>query len=107
MTVTTRTLIKNLVALEDSTVSVSGWVDKVRDQKAVQFVILRDESGAVQLVAPRGDTAEDIQSTISALTVGSFVTVTGQLKHDERVKLGGIEVKLETVDVASAALADN
>ena len=32
---------------------MSGWVDTVRDQKKVQFVVLRDESGAVQLVHPR------------------------------------------------------
>jgi nondiscriminating aspartyl-tRNA synthetase len=105
--VTTRTLIKNLAALDDGPVTVSGWVEKVRDQKAVQFVILRDESGALQLVAPRGDTAESIQEAVSALSVGSFVTATGQLKHDERVKLGGIEVKLEALEVASVALPEN
>ena len=48
----TRTLIKNLAPLPDGTVTVAGWVDTVRDQKKVQFVILRDESGAVQLVNP-------------------------------------------------------
>ena len=31
---------------------MAGWVETVRDQKKVQFVILRDESGAVQLVNP-------------------------------------------------------
>ena len=39
-----------------------------------------------------------------ALTAGTFLTVTGELKHDERVKLGGLEVKIETLDVAGAAL---
>ena len=47
-----RTLVKNLAALPDGPVTVSGWVETVRDQKKVQFVILRDESGAVQLVNP-------------------------------------------------------
>ncbi|HEV7950502.1 MAG TPA: OB-fold nucleic acid binding domain-containing protein, partial [Glaciihabitans sp.] len=50
---TTRTLIKNLAAATDGPISVSGWVETVRDQKKVQFVVLRDESGAVQLVHPR------------------------------------------------------
>jgi aspartyl-tRNA synthetase len=45
-----------------------------------------------------------VAATISALTTGSFLTVTGELKHDERVKLGGLEVKVETLDVASTAL---
>ena len=47
-----RTLVKQLAALPDGPVTVSGWVETVRDQKKVQFVVLRDESGAVQLVNP-------------------------------------------------------
>ncbi|NEM91003.1 aspartate--tRNA(Asn) ligase [Galbitalea soli] len=100
---TKRTLIKHLAALDDGAVAVSGWVDTVRDQKKVQFVVLRDESGAVQLVHPRSEEADEVATAISALAQGSFVTVTGELKHDERVKLGGIEVKIETLDVVGAA----
>ena len=105
---TDRTLIKNLAAAPAGSVTVSGWVETVRDQKKVQFIVLRDESGAAQLVHPRTDVDEPgtdaIATTISGLTHGSFLTVTGELKHDERVKLGGLEVKIETIDVASAAL---
>ncbi len=106
----TRTLIKQLPTLADGPVSVSGWVDTVRDQKKVQFVVLRDESGAVQLVhpraqAPEGEAVDDpIAETISGLSVGSFLTVTGDLKKDERVKLGGLEVRIESIDVVSVAM---
>ncbi|TFB88764.1 aspartate--tRNA(Asn) ligase [Cryobacterium sp. TMT1-3] len=105
-------MIKNLSALDDGTVSVSGWVDTVRDQKKVQFVVLRDESGAVQLVNPRSTdadgqvVADEPATSISGLAQGTFVTVTGQLKHDERVKLGGIEIKLATLEVVSAAIPE-
>ena len=106
---TARTLVKNLAAAPDGPISVSGWVDTVRDQKKVQFVVLRDESGAVQLVHPRTDTEEgsapdEVAAAISSLTTGSFLSVTGELKHDERVKLGGLEVKIESLEVASTAL---
>ncbi|MBX3099422.1 MAG: aspartate--tRNA(Asn) ligase [Salinibacterium sp.] len=106
---TERTLIKNLAAATDGPVSVSGWVDTVRDQKKVQFVVLRDESGAVQLVNPRlsgddGVTIPDkLSDTISGLAQGTFLTATGELKHDERVKLGGVEVKLTAIGIAGAA----
>ena len=109
---TSRVLIKNLAALSNGTVTVSGWVDTVRDQKKVQFVVLRDESGAVQLVNPRTTdadgavVADEPASTISALAQGSFITVTGELKHDERVKLGGIEIKLATLTVVTAAIPE-
>ena len=109
---TSRTLIKNLAAAIDGPVSVSGWVETVRDQKRVQFVVLRDESGAVQLVHPRafaedGSGLEDpLAGSVSALTQGSFLTATGELTHDERVKLGGVEIRLDGLDVASAAIAE-
>ncbi|MDJ0348878.1 aspartate--tRNA(Asn) ligase [Cryobacterium sp. PH29-G1] len=109
---TSRVLIKNLSALDDGTVSVSGWVETVRDQKKVQFVVLRDESGAVQLVNPRTTDADGVvvadepATSISALAQGTFVTITGTLKHDERVKLGGIEIKLDTLTVVSAAIPE-
>ncbi|TFC96213.1 aspartate--tRNA(Asn) ligase [Cryobacterium breve] len=105
-------MIKNLAALDNGPVTVSGWVDTVRDQKKVQFVVLRDESGAVQLVNPRTTdaagvvVADEPASTISTLSQGSFVTVTGELKHDERVKLGGIEIKLATLEVVTVAIPE-
>lgn len=106
---TDRTLVKDLAAASDGPVRVSGWVDTVRDQKKVQFVVLRDESGAVQLVHPRTDAGEEptpdpVAEQISALTLGSFLTVEGELKHDERVKLGGLEVKVGSIDVTAPAL---
>ncbi|MFP3467351.1 aspartate--tRNA(Asn) ligase [Leifsonia sp. SIMBA_070] len=109
---TARVLIKDLAALPDGPVSVAGWVETVRDQKKVQFVVLRDESGAVQLVNPRtvGEdgvvVADEPAVTISALSQGTFVRATGELKHDERVKLGGIEIRLSTLEVETVAIPE-
>jgi nondiscriminating aspartyl-tRNA synthetase len=110
--VTTRTLIADLQTMTDGPVQVSGWVETVRDQKKVQFVVLRDESGAAQLVNPRtfGDDGVEqptaSSETISGLSQGTFLTVTGDLKHDERVKLGGVEIKIGSLDVSSAAVPE-
>jgi len=105
-------VIKDLAATTDGPVSVSGWVETVRDQKKVQFVVLRDETGAVQLVHPRAF-AEDgtpepdaLAEIISGLSQGTFLTATGELKHDERVKLGGVEVKLDGIELAGVAIAE-
>lgn len=114
--VTERTLVSQLQSREDGPVRVSGWVETVRDQKKVQFVILRDETGAVQLVNPatRPDpdaTEQDasalaLTALISELSTGTFLTVTGDLKHDERVKLGGVEIKIAGLEIAAAALPE-
>ncbi len=113
----TRTVVCQLSPLPDGPVTVAGWVETVRDQKKVQFVILRDETGAVQLVNPAtrdledGATAEqqaaaELTETIGALAHGTMVRVTGELKHDGRVKLGGLEVKVGTLEVVSEAIAE-
>ncbi|MCO7203849.1 aspartate--tRNA(Asn) ligase [Microbacterium sp. CnD16-F] len=111
-----RTLVQQLQSREDGPVSVSGWVETVRDQKKVQFVILRDETGAVQLVNPATRPAEDgteqdaaalaLTDLISNLSTGTFLTATGELKHDERVKLGGVEIKISGLEIAAAALPE-
>jgi len=119
--VTERVLVNQLKGLADGPVSVSGWVETVRDQKKVQFVILRDETGAVQLVNPAtrpvdpsvGEPAETqdaaalaLTDLISNLATGTFLTVKGELKHDERVKLGGVEIKIGSLDIAAAAMPE-
>ncbi|RRJ86009.1 aspartate--tRNA(Asn) ligase [Gulosibacter macacae] len=100
---TERTVISALAALEDGPVKVQGWVDTVRDQKKVQFVVLRDETGACQLVNPRSEGREEISDTISNLAQGTMLTIEGDLKADERVKLGGLEVKISSIKVESEA----
>jgi aspartyl-tRNA synthetase len=98
----TRSLIKNLAAAQDGPVFLSGWVETLRDQKRIQFVVLRDESGSVQVTYKREE--EDAQAdVISSLTHGSFVTVEGRLVHDERVKLGGIEIQLDKLEIVTLA----
>lgn len=109
-------LIKNLAARTDGPVTVSGWVDTVRDQKRVQFIVLRDESGAVQLVngavrEPDPEIADAerliaLTEAISGLSQGSFVIVTGELRHNERVKLGGLEIEISDLTIVSEAIPE-
>lgn len=114
---TARIRIQDLPTTADgSTVEVGGFVETVRDQKKVQFIVLRDETGAAQLVNPalREDDEEAASSPerraltdlISGLANGSFIRVTGELKMDERVKLGGLEIKIHTLEVTGAAFPE-
>jgi aspartyl-tRNA synthetase len=102
-----RSLISSLAAQPDGPVAIGGWVETLRDQKRIQFIIIRDESGSVQVTYPRPADEDELADQVSALTTGSFVEITGTLKHDERVKLGGIEILLEGLVVQSLALPDS
>jgi aspartyl-tRNA synthetase len=48
-----RKLIGSLAQGEDGPVTIGGWVETLRDQKRIQFIIIRDESGSVQVTYPR------------------------------------------------------
>ncbi|NCW96075.1 MAG: aspartate--tRNA(Asn) ligase, partial [Actinobacteria bacterium] len=102
-----RSKIGELAGQQDGPVTIGGWVETLRDQKRIQFIIIRDESGSVQVTYPRPSEEDALADQVSALTHGSYVIVKGQLKHDERVKLGGIEILLEGLEVVSASLPDS
>ena len=102
-----RSKIGELASQQDGPVTIGGWVETLRDQKRIQFIIIRDESGSVQVTYPRPSEEDALADQVSALTHGSFVVIKGQLKHDERVKLGGIEILLEALEVVSASLPDS
>jgi aspartyl-tRNA synthetase len=99
----TRTLTAELKEKIGEQVTVRGWVQAVRDQKRMQFVILRDETGLAQAVLPKEEPPSELNEAISALTVESAVTVTGTVVADERVKLGGLELRIEGLTVESLA----
>jgi nondiscriminating aspartyl-tRNA synthetase len=102
MTVT-RTLIADLPEKVGQQATVRGWVQAIRDQKSVQFVIVRDETGLAQVVLGKADPPSELNERVSALTAESAVTIQGTVAADERVKLGGLELKLEALAVDALA----
>jgi nondiscriminating aspartyl-tRNA synthetase len=98
-----RTLIADLAGNLDEQVTIRGWAQAVRDQKRVQFVVVRDESGLAQAVLGKDDPPSELNEQISSLTVESAVTLTGTVLADERVKLGGLELQLSGLTVDSPA----
>jgi aspartyl-tRNA synthetase len=98
-----RTLVADLKEHIGQTVQLRGWVNAVRDQKRVQFVVLRDETGMAQLTLGKDEQPSELNEAISALAPESAVSVSGEVVADERVKLGGLEVQLSSLSLDSAA----
>jgi nondiscriminating aspartyl-tRNA synthetase len=98
-----RTLIEELPGRVGEQVTIRGWVHTVRDQKRMQFLIVRDETGLAQSVLAKEDPPSQLNEAITALTAESAVSITGTVAADERVKLGGLELKLEGLEVDSLA----
>jgi nondiscriminating aspartyl-tRNA synthetase len=99
----TRTPTAQLADRVDERVTVRGWAQAIRDQKRMQFVIVRDETGLVQVALAKQEPPSALNEAVSALTAESAVTITGTVVADERVKLGGLELKLEELAVDALA----
>jgi len=83
------------------TVMIAGWAQTLRLQRAMQFVIVRDHTGAVQLTHRRDGTA--LEDALEGLTAESAIRVTGQVVANPVVSLGGLEIVPERVTVENRA----
>jgi aspartyl/asparaginyl-tRNA synthetase len=98
-----RVAIADLPAHVGEDVSIAGWVQALRLQRAMQFVVLRDHTGTVQLTWRRD--GGPIEKALEGLTAESAVRVTGRVVANDQVKAGGIEVFPAEVTVEALAEA--
>ena len=98
-----RTTIAGLRDRAGETVMIAGFAQTLRLQRAMQFVIVRDHTGAVQVTHRRDGTA--LESALDSLTVESAVRITGRVEANPVVSLGGLELIPEQVTVENRARA--
>jgi len=88
--------------LEVGKVRFQGVIETVRDKKSIQFIILKDFSGKIQVTVDKVAHPE-VGEVFSHLLAGSTVIVGGELVKSEYVKMGGQEVLADMVEVTSDA----
>jgi aspartyl-tRNA synthetase len=89
----------------EQTVTVYGWVNAKRLQRAIQFVIVRDGSGLVQVTHKRGGDGDEVEQVIESLTEESAIAITGKVVDNPIVNLGGLEIIPERVEILGRAEA--
>jgi nondiscriminating aspartyl-tRNA synthetase len=94
-----RTMIANLRQVFGEKVKLQGYLQALRDQKKMQFLILRDPTGIVQVSFWKANNPE-LAEQISALTPETALTITGTVVENPSVRLGGMEVQLEAFEIA-------
>lgn len=98
-----RTLVRDLRDHIGQTVTVYGWVNALRLQRAMQFVILRDPTGLVQITHKRGGDGDAMEQAIQSLTSESAIAVVGRVVDNPIVNLGGLEIIPERLEVLGKA----
>jgi nondiscriminating aspartyl-tRNA synthetase len=95
-----RTYIKDVKGHTGKKISLSGFVETLRKQGGIAFLILRDITGVVQTVIIKSNTAAF--ATIQDLSLESVVTIIGESKENTQAP-NGVEVLVETIEVLSKA----
>ncbi|HRT18403.1 MAG TPA: aspartate--tRNA(Asn) ligase [Candidatus Paceibacterota bacterium] len=83
-----RLLIKEISNHEGEKITIKGRIFNIRNLGSISFLIIRDYSGVVQVVASKDTEANS----------GDIVLVEGIVKKDERAK-GGYEMKAEKIEI--------
>jgi nondiscriminating aspartyl-tRNA synthetase len=94
-----RTLIKNIKDRIGKKVLVKGFVQTLRDQGNIKFLLIRDISGTIQVVILKSSAAF---KTVEELSLESVVELTGIAKEEAQAP-GGHEIEAEEIKILSKA----
>ncbi len=95
---------KNLHEYVNKEITIEGFVDNIRDLQYVQFLIVRDSSGKVQVTIEKNEENSSLNEIVSKLTIESTVKITGKLLLNEKVKLNGYELIPKEIIITSECL---
>jgi len=99
-------MLINELKENNSKVIINGFVDKIRNLQYVQFVIIRDTTGKVQVTIEKNEENQELVEIIDNLKEESTVKITGTLLLNEKIKLNGMEIIPETIEVTSRCTED-
>lgn len=93
--------IKNLQKYFNQEVEIQGFVDSIRDLQYVQFLVVTDGTGKVQVTIEKKEENVALNTMVSTITMQSTVKVVGKLLESAKVKLNGMEIIPTSIEVTS------
>lgn len=88
----------------DEEIEIQGFVDNVRNIKWVQFIVLRDTTGKIQVTIEKSvEENKKMVELVETLTNESTIKVKGKIIKNENVKLNGMEIIPTIIEVTSAS----
>lgn len=81
---------------------IQGFVENLRNKRAMAFLVIRDHSGRIQVTIEK-EKNPALAAIVDQLTVESVVTCIGPVVENSYVKLGGKEMLPEEMEILSIA----
>lgn len=99
--------MKDLELYFDKEITLSGFAEKIRNLQWVQFIVLRNKTDRLQITIEKSDeNNKEMIEIVDKLTCESTIKVTGILKKNEKVKMGGMELIPSKIEVTSVSEAE-
>lgn len=99
--------MKDLEKYFDKEITLSGFAEKIRNLQWVQFIVLRNKTDRLQITIEKSDeNNKEMIEIVDKLTCESTIKVTGILKENEKVKMGGMELIPSKIEVTSISEAE-
>ncbi|ASN80778.1 asparagine--tRNA ligase [Deinococcus ficus] len=92
--------IRSLKEHVGETVTLNAWLTDKSGKGKIQFLKLRDGTGFVQATVFKGDVTEEIFEAAKRLTQEQAVSITGEVRADERAP-GGVELSVRDLSPIS------
>lgn len=97
---------KNLNEYLEQEITIEGFVDNIRILQYVDFLIIRDTTGKVQVTIEKNTSNEFLTKIVSTITPESTVKITGILHKNDKVKLNNMELISTNITVTSKCLEE-
>jgi len=97
-----RTYISDVGKKLGEKVLVQGFVENFRDSRYMAFIVLKDITGKLQITVEK-EKCENLLNDLEQITQDSVISVVGEVVENEHVKLNGIEVLPESIQIESIA----
>jgi aspartyl-tRNA synthetase len=98
-----RVMIESVKEHVDRDVTIYGWVQVLRNQGKIKFIIIRDITGLIQVVVLKDKPAAF--AITGSLSEESVVKVTGTVRAEKQAP-GGFEIQAQTIEVLSIAMPE-
>ena len=93
--------IKDIASCDGKQCTVRGWIYHKRSSGKIQFLVVRDGSGHLQVVLVKNEVAPELWEAALAAGQESALTVTGPVREDKRAP-GGYEMACQALEIVHA-----
>lgn len=97
-----KTYIEDLKKFVGEKVTLEGWVYNTRSSGSIQFILIRDGTGIVQIVADKSSLSPAAFEEVKRLTQETSLRVKGSVRQEPRAP-GSVELELDEIKIIHPA----